>query len=318
VVDSLSKRLGVGGYLTMPTVADIDNDGRNELIAIDEKGFLYIWDTQGSSCEASEWPTFGGDASRSRVYKHPRGDPYVFGCGATVEFKLVDSRGLPISGVAVSAGSLGRRISDVNGVVRFGGLPLGFHYSLSLESPVYSFSPVEGVVRGDEVVTVSGRAPELSLGGLIKDSDNQPISGVVVDGGPCGIAISGADGRFILPAGEYGRECQLQPKHPGVLFQQVSGITVSAASQEVVITGSWKHFSFLGRVVNRGRAISQATISLPGGRVLSANSQGRFRVRGIRYGTRLKMTVAAKGFKSRRVTVVVRSAQGVVVGLQRR
>jgi hypothetical protein len=58
-----------GTLRNTPTVADIDNDGRLELIASNSK--LYVWDLQANSAQ-SIWPMFKGNPDRTGEFPQPR------------------------------------------------------------------------------------------------------------------------------------------------------------------------------------------------------------------------------------------------------
>jgi hypothetical protein len=58
-----------GTLRNTPAVADIDNDGRLELIASNSK--LYVWDLQANSDQAV-WPMFKGNPDRTGEFPQPR------------------------------------------------------------------------------------------------------------------------------------------------------------------------------------------------------------------------------------------------------
>ena len=60
------KDLG-GWLLAVPAVADVDGDGRNEVVAVTRDGFLYVIDTDGRA-NTREWPVFRHDARNTGRY----------------------------------------------------------------------------------------------------------------------------------------------------------------------------------------------------------------------------------------------------------
>jgi len=61
-----------GWSIATPAVADLDGDGRVEVVAISHEGYLFAWATEGSACHKNalngEWPRFHHDPYNSGFY----------------------------------------------------------------------------------------------------------------------------------------------------------------------------------------------------------------------------------------------------------
>ena len=330
-INDLTKRMN-GAFVTMPVIADVDGDGGNEIVAVNEDGALFVWDTKGSACEVSEWTTLGGDVSLSYRYSTPRQAPYVYGCGATLGVKIVGADERPISGVVVDGGRLGKRTSGADGIVRFGGLPLGLPYGLSFAHTAYGVASISGDVRGDELRTVRGTvntqqpivatpkpsaSPLGTVTGRVIDQDGAPIYGAIIDAGVCGKAFSDADGRFIFQLLKYGTQCIISASREGVSFPNSSSVFVSGGNAEIAIVGTKYKYSLSGRISHKGKPISGATVSASTGVVKRSSKKGYFEFKGIEYGTRVNLTVSARRYKKRMMTVAMTADKRITVSLRR-
>jgi subtilisin family serine protease len=311
-------KLMIDGRQTMPVIADVDNDGGNEIVAVDEDGWLFVWDTKGSSCDVNEWPTLGGDLSHSHVYSTPRKAPYVFGCGATLEVKLLDSEGQPISDVLVDGGLLGKRSSDSAGIVRFGGLPLGLSYHFLFNHPAWRLSSLNGVVRGDEAQTVRGSAILVPLYGRVLDSIGRGLEGVVINGGSCGVTTSAPDGGFVLPNVRFGVRCVITASHRGVTFSTSQTIGPIATENQVTLIGTRNRYQLVGRVLMHRKPVGGATIRTSTGGLIRSSRGGYFRVRDIEYGTQVRLTISGKGHKTIRRSIVIDGSKLIAFNVRRR
>jgi hypothetical protein len=68
-------KLTAGWIMMTPAVADIDNDGKNEVAAVTREGGIFIWDTEGkytvgSNGKPQTWPTFGHDNNNTSNLGH--------------------------------------------------------------------------------------------------------------------------------------------------------------------------------------------------------------------------------------------------------
>jgi subtilisin family serine protease len=316
-VKEMMKRL-IRGYQTMPVLADVDNDGGNEIVAVDEHGALFIWDTKGSSCDVNEWPTWGGDVYQSNVYSTPRKAQYIFGCGATIEVRIVDADAQPISGVLVNGGALGKRTSDAHGIVRFGGLPLGLSYELSFAHSIWKVSSLKGVVRGDESQSVYGSAPPVTITGRVIDSLGRAVVGAVISGGVCGTTSSTSNGYFTLPGVRYGARCVITATHQGVTFSASQALGPLGFGNDLTLIGTRNKYPLIGRIVLKKKPVSGALVRSSTGEVMRSSRAGYFKLRDIEYGTRIDLTISGRGYKTTRTSIVVDGSRRIAVNIRER
>ena len=126
---------GTAGYWGTPTAADLDGDGRAEVLVIGKNGHLYGWDFDGT-------PLDGGDASFANVGAFTRTSPTVVNLDADAALEIV---------VATSTGFLYAFEPDGTSIVR-DGWPVALG-AASLSSP--AVGEIDGNASTPEIVVTS-------------------------------------------------------------------------------------------------------------------------------------------------------------------
>ncbi len=127
------KLIGIRSFSGV-AIGDLDGDGKNEIVAANSHGKVYVWNTEGKA-DAVEWPMFRGNAQHTGVYKSKGGTPRPSPCSArpdcviegqefaisatisnkgkgtlldvsSITLSILNEKGIEIKGMATQAGSL--------------------------------------------------------------------------------------------------------------------------------------------------------------------------------------------------------------------
>lgn len=235
------------------------------------------------------------------------------GVAAVVAGRVTDGAGAPVDGAlalltpAGTAGETGRALTGPDGMFEIGSLG-GGEYDLDVVADGHSPESRRGLVVlpgqrfGIDVLLDGVGAVE----GTVRDQSGAPVEGARVRGGrmwggaPGSVpaeAVTGADGRYVLPGLEVG-VASIQARRPGVAAGATRTLTVRAGRREtvdftLVATGVLE--GEVRTVEGRLAAAGVAVLVAPDLPILNLNDAARVEVA---EGGRYRVELPAGGFKA--------------------
>jgi protocatechuate 3,4-dioxygenase beta subunit len=185
------------------------------------------------------------------------------------------------------------RPSGADGVVLMRGLPPG-NYSLVAAHPAWLASkPMPLALRDGELVRAEVElGAGASLSGMVVDTADMPVAGVVVQAAPQhdASATTDAEGKFSIAPVEPGRTYVLRIKQRGLAL--LGRVTARAGDGPVRLVVE-RQPVFTGRVLGAGEPLTR--FSIDGQEMLSAD--GRFEVPTSPSQGAVRLTIEAAGFE---------------------
>lgn len=152
---------------------------------------------------------------------------------------IVTMHGEPVEGVTVRAGEFGQVETNQNGEFTIRGIPEGAHYSLYVSKTGYAISPMilEGTHDDDTVLTFTSHLRRYNIDGVIRAIDGSPLSGVSVNAGAVGRAVTDSNGHYEITGIQYGTRVNVTVQKIGVEFDTSSQLVRVVESRTVNFTG---------------------------------------------------------------------------------
>ena len=209
---------------------------------------------------------------------------------------FVGNKGMPLAGVRVDAGSLGRFETDSNGRMSAPEIVEGTAYSITLFKEGYLFEPavLSGVVNADTDLTIHS-VKLFRVSGTVRHR-GQGLGDVLIDGGQLGTCNTNSDGSFAFQNIREGTSYEFHAERDKYAFESINASGMLEGDTTIDFSAT-KLISVAGQVVHKGRPLAGVEIECINLGKTTTDSEGRYIFENIPEGTQCTFAASKPGFR---------------------